>query len=261
MKYWILWFHFLKISWMAEAEYRFNMFVRVISDVIWYITQLSIFEVLFYHVPQIAGWDIVSMRVFMGILFIVDAVFMIIFYENFENASSMVRKGELDFILTKPINSQFMFSMRKANVVYGINLLLVLAYTAWAITKLPHPPAVAQYFVTFGLMICGIAVLYAVRFFFAALTVLLTNAQSLTYVWYQLYRLGNRPHALYPPWLRWCLLTILPVGLIMSVPASNLVNRLEPQALWLSPLIAGFLFYLSTRYWNYVLKYYSSASS
>jgi ABC-2 type transport system permease protein len=261
MKYIGLWFNFLKISWMAEAEYRLNMFVRVFSDVIWYFSQITIFEVLFYHVPRISGWDIQTMRVFMGILFMIDATYMILFHDNFENAPSLVRKGELDFILLKPMNSQFMFSCRKVNAVYSINLVIVAGYLIWAIHRLPQPPALMQYPLTLALMASGLGVLYSLRFLFAALNVILTNAGSLTYVWYQFYRLGNRPHALYPSWLRWCLLTIFPVGLIVSVPATNLVGRLETPAIWLSPIITLLLLYITTRYWNFVLKFYSSASS
>lgn len=208
MKYLQLWLSFLRIGFMAEAEYRLNMAIKVFSDIIWYFTQISVFEVLFYHAPQIAGWDILKMRVFMGVLFIVDATYMILFHDNFEQAATLVRKGELDFVLAKPVNSQFMFSMRKVNATYAINLVIVMVYLAWAISRLPVPPTLPQRLETVGLMITGLIVLYALRFFFAALNVILTNANSLTYVWYQFYRLGNRPHALYPSWLRWVVLTI-----------------------------------------------------
>ena len=246
---------------MAEAEYRTNILVRVLGDIIWYITQLSVFEVLFYHAPQIAGWNIHSMRVFMGVLFISDACYMILFHDNFEHASASVRKGELDFVMLKPINSQFMFSCRKVNAVYLINLGIVICYLTWALGKLPALPGVTAFLGTFLLMIAGLIVLYSLRFFFAGLNVILTNASSLTYVWYQFYRLGNRPHALYPPWLRWIVLTIFPVGLIVSVPATNLVQGTDSYFVWASPVVAGLLLWLSSKYWNYILRFYSSASS
>lgn len=260
-KYLRLWIEFLKISLMAESEYRVNMVIKVLSDIIWYCTQISVFEVLFFHRPQISGWDIQSMRVFMGLLFAIDATYMILFHDNFEQAANAVRRGELDFILTKPVNSQFMFSCQKVNGVYAINLALVFGYLIWAIGRLPVAPEFVLYPMTVALAVCGLIVLYSLRFFFAGLNLILTNAGNLTYVWYQFYRLGNRPHALYPSWLRWAILTLFPVGLIVSVPATNLVNRLESPMLWLSPLIAIFLLWLSTRYWNFVLKYYASASS
>jgi ABC-2 type transport system permease protein len=260
-RYFILWWHFLKISWMSEAEYRLNMVVKVVGDIIWYCAQMSVFEVLFYHAPQIAGWDIHAMRVFLGILFFSDCIFMILFNDNFEQAAAVVSKGELDFILSKPISSQFMFSCRKMNPIYFINLIPVSIYLFWGISSLPTQPSAWILLQTFLLMICGLCVLYSMRFFFAALNVVFTNASSLTYVWYQLYRLGTRPHALYPTWLRWIVVTAFPVGLIVSVPATQLVHGLEGHLLVIAPLIAFFLLYLTTVFWSFVLKKYSSASS
>lgn len=261
MKYIKLWLSFAKISVMAEMEYRLNMVIKVISDVIWYCTQLSIFEVLFYHAPVIAGWTIHSMRVFMGVLFLVDSLYMILFNENFEQSSTLVRKGELDFILVKPVNSQFMYSFRKVNTVYFINMMIVLTYLTWAILHLETQPTWSQFVATFFLIIGGLCVLYSLRFFFAALNVVFTNATSLTYVWYQFYRLGTRPHALYPPWLRWCVLTIFPVALISSVPATNLVHGLDVGLVFGAFAIAATLVFLTTRFWRFVLRRYSSASS
>jgi len=261
MKYLKLWLSFAKISVMAEMEYRLNMIIKVISDVIWYCTQLSIFEVLFYHAPQIAGWTIYSMRVFMGVLFLVDSFYMILMNENFEQSSTLVRKGELDFILVKPVNSQFMYSFRKVNAAYFINTLIVLCYLTWAILNLETPPHWSQFVTTFFLLIAGLSVLYSLRFFFAALNIIFTNANSLTYVWYQFYRLATRPHAFYPSWLRLFILTVFPVALISSVPATNLVQGLDLRLVFGAFAIAATLVFLTTRFWGFVLRRYSSASS
>jgi ABC-2 type transport system permease protein len=246
---------------MAEAEYRLNMVLKVIGDVIWYATQLSIFEVLFYHAPEIAGWDIHATRVFMGILFIIDSAYMFFFNDNFDQASTLVRKGEFDFILAKPVDSQFMFSMRRVNAVYFINFRLVCFYLFWGLSQLPIFPSVGNLIIGAALMLSGFVVLYCLRFFFAGLVIIFHNASSLTYIWYQFYRLGNRPHALYPPWLRWIVLTIMPVGMIVSVPATQMVRTLEPSIAWVSPVMAMSLFILSRKYWRWILRHYSSASS
>ena len=261
MKYLSLWFSFFKISFMVVAEFRLNLIVNVVGDVVWYCTQLAIFEVLFYHAPQIADWNIHSMRVFMGILFTVDCFNMILFHENFEGAASAVKKGSLDFVLVKPVSSQFMFSFRKANPTYLINLGIVWIYLGWAISSLDVSIEWWKFPLTALLIIAGTVVLYSLRFFFAAMNVIFTNATSLTYVWYQFYRLGTRPHSLYPNWLRWCVLTIFPVGLISSVPSTTLVRGLDVGWIIAAFCISAFLLFLTTRFWVYVLKRYSSASS
>ncbi|MEK7355123.1 MAG: hypothetical protein AAB250_01645, partial [Bdellovibrionota bacterium] len=55
---------FFKASAMADLEYRLNIVMKVFTDVIWYVAQLSVFEVLFKHTDSISGWTLESMRVF-----------------------------------------------------------------------------------------------------------------------------------------------------------------------------------------------------
>lgn len=65
---------------------------------------------------------------------------------------------------------------------------------------------------------------YVVRFSFATMAIFLTRAESIQYLWFQIYRLGMRPDSIYHPWLRFAILTIIPVGSIASVPTSFLVH-------------------------------------
>lgn len=261
LRYVDIWSSFLKISFMADVEYRTHSLIKVVGDIIWYMTQLSIFEVLFYHMPRIAGWDIHSTRVFMAVLFVIDALYMVIFSENFDSAAQMVRKGELDLVLVKPINSQFMFSCRKVNFSYLINFGLVCGYLWWGLHHLSVRPHASQILAGLLLMVCGLVILYSMRFFFVVLTIVFVNASNLNYVWYQFYRLGNRPHTFYPYWLRTIILTVVPVAMIVSIPATALTQSVNATFLIVSPLMALFLFYLSTRSWKFALRFYTSASS
>ena len=72
------------------------------------------------------------MRVFLGLLFVIDAIYMIIIHENLENMSEKVRKGDLDLLLAKPVNSQFMITLQKANTAIIGNLVLG---TSWLIYR------------------------------------------------------------------------------------------------------------------------------
>src|SRR5690606_358873 len=98
--------------------------------------------------------------------------------------------------------------------------------------QLPSAVSALQWLLLVMAVPCGLAVLYSMRLFFALLSVIFTNAESMNYVFYQIYRLGMRPDALYPKWLRMLILTFLPVGFIASVPARLLLNGPElPLAL------------------------------
>lgn len=261
VRYLRLWAQFLKMSVMADLEYRLNMILRFIGEFVWYLAQLSTFEVIYTHTTLIQGWDVNAMRVFMGCLFLVDVIYMFFIQENMEHFSSMVRKGDLDLYLVKPINSQFMVSCRKVSSVYLLNMFVVLIYLSWAVSQLQTMVTPLQIALFVVLLICGFLICYSIRFFMASLAVIFVNTTSLQFLWHQIYRLGTRPDIVYPRTLRIVLLTILPVGFFASVPSRILVEGLDPRLLVASVAAALFGLLFSSWFWNRALKSYSSASS
>ncbi len=242
-------------------EFRLNMVLKVMTDLIWYAGQISVFEVLFLHSNRYSDWDLPSVRVFLGILFFVDSIYMILFSENLDHLSMKVRKGDLDLLLVKPVNSQFMISFQKTNVSYILNCFFTLGYLAWAISNIPQPIYFSNVVWLFLLIPCGIAVCYSARFFFAALAVIFVNADNISYMWYQLYRIGTRPDSIYPSWMKYVILTILPVGFIASIPSRFVLGKQETWMYWEVPLVTGLLVYGSIRFWKFALTKYTSASS
>lgn len=261
MRYVNLWLQFFKMSAMADLEYRLNVSIRFFGELIWYVTQLSVFEVLYLHTNTLYGWDVNAMRVFMGSLFLVDAFYTVFFHENFENVFSLIRKGDLDLYLTKPVNSQFMVTFRKVGVTYMLNGVVTSAYLVWAILRLPGEIAWSQWALYGVFILCGLAILYCSRFLFSILTVVLQDAGNIHFVWYQLYRLGTRPDILYPRTLRFLVLTILPVGFFASVPARILVEGVPWNWLAWGLIVSIGLIVLTSWLWERALRGYTSASS
>jgi ABC-2 type transport system permease protein len=259
-KYLGLYGAFFRASLTADLEFRANFAVRIVTDIFWYVAQVMSFELLYNYTSPIGDWTRSEMRIFLGVLFVVDGITMVTLQLNMDSMSENVRNGTLDLILAKPVNSQFMISLQKSSTAHIGNLLLAAGYLAWALATSGD----------FGwwrllwlviLIPCGVMVFYAFRFLFSAATVVFTAAGNLQYMFYHFYRLGMRPDTIYSPWLKYSLLTILPMGLIASVPARLILGIGSP---WLAPwavLIAAFSLWWSGKVWKYALTHYASASS
>lgn len=261
MRYIRLWWQFFKMSLMAESEYRLNFVIKILGEIFWYTAQLSVFEVLYTHTSTLNGWTISDVRVFMGSLFLSDVLYMIFFQENLDHLSRLVRRGELDLLLAKPINSQFMVSCRKVAISNFGNLVLVIGYFVWAVSRLPQAVGPTQ-FLAFGILVlCGVMITYSMRLLFSMLVLIVHEASNIQFIWYQLYRLGTRPDVLYPTFLRYLIYVAIPVAFIASVPARMLIHGVEARFLLGGLGAASFIFCLTTWLWNRALRQYSSASS
>lgn len=260
MKNLFLFFSFLSASFKADLEYRANFILRILTDIFWYISQILVFEVIYLHTDQLGSWELYQIRIFLGLFFIVDALYMILFHDNIERMSDRVRRGELDMLLTKPVSSQFLMSCQRISTALFGNLILALSFFVWGLFSAPHFEFTKLFWLIL-LIPSGLISVYSVRFCIASLALILVRAESIQFIWYQLYRLGMRPDQIYKPWLRYLIWTLLPVGLIASVPSHFLFNPLQWHLLIISIVTPVTLLTLSRWVWNKSLRYYSSASS
>lgn len=259
-KYLKLYLAFMRTSFIADLEFRANFVTRIATDVFWYLAQIITFEALYLHTDKIGDWNVQQTRVFLGIVFVVDALYMIFLQDNLDRIDEAVRKGEMDLLLAKPVNSQFMVSFRRVATALVGNLIIG---TAWLIIALYHLPGFEPIKLLWLLIFipCGVATFYAFRFTISVLAVIFTRAENIKYVWYQLYKLALRPDSIYAPWLKFILLTVFPVSFIANVPAQTILNPANPFIYIWAVLWTGVLIWLTHKFWNYALRFYSSASS
>ena len=182
---------FFKASLVADLEFRANFATRIITDCFWYAAQIVSFETIFRHTDKIGDWNVSQTRVFLGMLFIVDAFYMIFFSDNLDKISERVRKGELDLLLTKPLNSQFMLSCQRINTAIIGNLILGSLWLAFSLAALPDFNWLRLLWLLL-LVPSGLLSLYSIRFAFSSTALIFTRSDNLQYLWFQIYRLGMR---------------------------------------------------------------------
>ena len=259
-KYLGLYQAFFKASLVADLEYRLNFVFLVIAEFVWYSTQLILFEVLYRHTSIIGNWNIDQMRVFIFLVLFVDSIYMILWDPNFSAFTDNVRKGTLDLLLMKPVNSMFMLSSQRISVSHLPCFFITGAGLIWALAQLPE----FNWFRLLWLIILipsGLSVIFCGRFALNSTSIIVTRADFLQYIWYSLFRLGLRPDAIYAGILRFVLIFFLPFAMIASVPARFLLEPVNWGLVIWAIVMPVLLFYGLSKYWNFCLKNYSSASS
>lgn len=259
-KYLAIYRAFFKASFVADLEYRLNFVVLVIGEFIWYSTQLILFEVLYRHTKFIGDWNLDQMRVFIFLVLFIDSIYMILWDPNFSAFTDNVRKGSLDLLLMKPINSMFMLSSQRISVSHIPCFFITFGGLVWALNQLPDFNWFKLLWLIF-LVPAGLSVIFCGRFALNSTSIIFTRADFLQYVWYSVFRLGLRPDAIYSGALRIILIFIVPFAMVASIPARIL---LEPTTYWMiawALVLPFILFSLLRRYWKFCLKHYSSASS
>lgn len=249
---------FFKLSAIADLQMRVNTLVQFTNDVGWYAVQIVLFEALYLHINQLGGWTVADTRVFLGVLFMVDALQMIFFAHNFEMLSEKVSRGDMDLMLLKPASSQQLMTAQRMMCGYGLNFLLAGAWLAWSLSQIPGGLSWSSLLMLLLVVPAGVGIFYSTRLLFSTSALLFSRSEHINELYFSFFRLGLRPDHVYTPRLRYMVLMVIPVGMIASVPARLLVEPFD--ILLLAGLLTmSMLFVFAAHcFWNWSVRRYCS---
>ena len=251
---------FFKASLVADLEFRLNFVLLVFSEFIWYSTQFVLYEVIYLHTSIIGDWTLAQMRVFVFLALFVDSIYMILWDPNFSKFNDEVRKGSLDLLLTKPINSIFMVSSQKVSVSHIPCLLITGFGLIWALLQIPDFNWLKVLWLLL-LIPSGLSVIFVGRLALNSTAIIFARADFLQYVWYSLFRLGLRPDAIYSGVLRYILIFVIPFAMVASIPTRFLLEPLNWGYVAWAVVMPVLLITFMNWYWKFCMRFYSSASS
>jgi ABC-2 type transport system permease protein len=245
---------------VREFIYRSNTIAMTIADMIWVVVELAFFEVIYSNIGDINGWTKEQTFFFLGIFISSDALFTTAFQRSFWNFPTLVSTGELDVLLTKPINAAFLATFKEFNFTQLLNLLLGFYIINHYGTAAGFTGGLAWFGVAFWIFV-GLITQYLMRFWFCIWSFWLDRGMTVSRLYYQFYTLANKPDGLYPNAVRFLIKTALPFAFLGSIPAKVLTHRGsgEDYILVFGVLVfyAGFVAFL----WKRGLRRYQSASS
>lgn len=251
----------MKNCLIREMQFRSNFVIRLFTEVLWLGMQFIYVEVLYSLTQSIGGWNVWEMVILLGTNHIINQLFEAFFFDNCTRLVDQIRLGDLDFILVKPINSQFMVSLRYTDYASITNSLAGFAMIGFALHKLGTAITALDVLLFLLLVLNGIFILYAMMFSLSILTFWIGRASNLFELYYQLTQFTRYPGEIYRFGLRIVLLTAIPMLVVSNFPAKVLVGGLLNDHLLYACAI-GLSFLLGTGWlWNLGLKRYRSASS
>lgn len=243
----------------AELEYRLNFLIASLSS----LTNLtgSIFGLfLFYGTGyEFEGWNWEQALLVVGIFTLLQGVSGTFLVPNLNRIVDQVQQGTLDFVLLKPINSQFWLSTRTLSPWGLPDLIFGLMIIFYAGDRLGL--RFSNYLTSLIPLTCGILSLYSLWFMLGATSIWFVKIYNVTEVLRGLLDAGRFPLIAYPASYRFFFTFIVPVAFLTTVPAEALLGRVETNWLVGSLLLSLGLLAASNGFWRLALRFYTSASS
>ena len=260
--------------------FRANFLIECVSSVTWTMMNLGFYLLIFQYTNSIGentGWGKWEFFAFLATTMLVNSVVQAFFMPNCEDISELIRTGGLDFALLKPIDTQFLISLEKvdwsslANFVAGVVLLVVslVQMTTRPENPLILRPEMLALYVFY--VLCGVAILYSLMIGLSATSIWLGQNRSLYDFWFYITNFSRYPMEIYSgrigtPLQLFCTF-IIPVLIVVNVPAQIIARPVDPQGNTVWPLAIFALFAtvgsLAVSRWVFLasLRSYRSASS
>ncbi|HEX2912765.1 MAG TPA: ABC-2 family transporter protein [Chloroflexia bacterium] len=259
-RYLKLYLSFIRICLMREMEARGSFVVGCLVIFCFPVFPLLLVGAIYSQVPNLAGWTLYQYLMLVGTFQIVSALTYTMFLRNIFQFPEYVRKGELDFFLLKPVNSQFMLTTRYlsfselAQAVPGTALVIIGALNAGTAIDWWRWPLYA------GFVACSVIICYAMWFIMTIPCIWFIRLDTQEF-FFSMAELGRYHPTMFGGLVRSVLLYVIPFGIIAATPADWLLSRITWQSAgWMLLVTAGLLF-LSNRFWRFAQTRYYGASS
>lgn len=256
-----LWRIFVANSLAQELEYRAAFVAEVLlafTETAWQVVALWVF---FFHRPRLETWTFLEATVVLGLFVFFDGLMEVFFQPNMRQIVEHVRQGTLDFVLLKPANAQFLATARHVQFRYIGYVLAGGGLIVYSLVRLHATPHAVNIGLFLLLIVAASIILYSLLLGLVTLAFWFVDVTNILNLIWAVYEAGRVPVDVFPRVVRWVLTFIVPVAFITTVPARTLLGRATPQTVGIAFGLAALLFGLSSRFWNFALRHYTSASS
>lgn len=259
-RYWRVYKRFFTSSLQRELEFRANFIAKVLQNAVWLVFFLLIILVVYRNTDSVAGWNRGDAFVLAATVFLMESISRT-FFNSLIEIPEQVRKGTLDFVVTKPIDSQFWVTMRRFNFDQIGSLISGTAMLAYGVATASQPPSAIGWLCYLVLLLASVVIYNAFMSMLMTLGIWLVRVDNLWVLGETVQQVARYPIEIFQPNVRVFLTYYLPLAFIASVPSVQLVRQPNPAMVGMGVVWAIVFFILARAYWNFAMRHYSSASS
>lgn len=252
---------FLRVGVMNEVQYRANFFIALFQSLLALAVGLIVLSLVFSNTSSLKGWDKSELLCVMGIQIAMGGVIRATIQPNMLRLIEEVGDGRLDYMLTKPEDSQVLVSVREVRIWSLIDVVTGGIVVGVGASRLDASIGLGDTLAFIALLVVGGAMLYCVWLVLATGSFWIVRMWFLTELFEGVYQTGRWPIGIYPGWLRYSMTYLIPIGFAITVPGQAITSRLEWTTVVTALGFVAVLFAFTRWFWRFGLRRYSGASA
>ncbi len=240
----------------SRADFLFFFTGKVLRMVFFLVFFLALFSIT----PTIAGYTKGEVLLFFATMNLIDVLVQLLWYRGLTILPNMVKRGDFDLILTKPVSPLFQVAFHIFDFFDLATVPVALGIIAYAFSFLPALTAI-QWIAYVAFVFIGLLLAFAVNLFLASLTFYAVESANLWWMYRDLVYVARFPPEVFPNGVRIVFTYIIPILVIVSFPTKAALGRLSPGAALYAIVLTFLALFAAWRFWKRGLRAYQSASS
>jgi ABC-2 type transport system permease protein len=252
---------FLRVQVLNEVQYRANFWLRLLNSFLSLVTGVAVLALVFGEVDQLNGWTSAQLLVVMGVFTMLNGFVQMVVMPSVLKLLTDIQEGDLDHVLTKPVDAQLVVSIRVVQLWQGLDVLTGAGVVVVAVVRLGDSLsllAVGAFLLSLAL---SAVLVYAFLMLIATTAFWFVRLDNIAELFSGVYQGARWPVGIYPGWLQIGLTFVVPAGLAVTVPAEALTSRPTAGPLALQAAVALVLVLGGRALWRAGLRRYSGASA
>ena len=252
---------FVYTSLSSELEYKANILIDFVTAIISLVGSLFLLTIFFQNTDYIGGWKFEQALIIQGIYTILNGITNTWFNPNLTEIVKHIREGTLDFVILKPIDSQFFISLKKIAPSGILEIILGVALLFYSIGINQINLNLGFIFLCFTTLFCSIGILYSLWFLISTTTIWFVKTWNATEVLRSFLYIGRFPLNSFSFSLRIFFSIFIPIAFITTIPSQVFLGIAQIWEILIELIVSGLFLIISRRFWFFALKFYTSASS
>ena len=243
-------------------EYKVDFIVGAVGFLLSQALEILFIGIIFSQIPDLAGWTFNEILFIYGFSLIPKAIDHMFFDNLWMVGYHIVRKGEFDKYLTRPINSLFYVTVEKFQIDAFGELIMGIILITYSLIQIGAD--IVWYRVLVLLLLVPFAVLIytAIKIITSAISFWTKQSGHITHMFYMSSDFSKYPVTIYNNFIKVVITFIIPFAFTAYYPASYFLRGENGLFCVLGTiLVSSLLFVVSILVWNRGIKKYESAGS
>jgi len=244
----------------AITAYQGGFYAMMAGSMVWGIFQYVSILLLTAKVNSIFGWTRNELIILTAAYSFFWGIFHFVFARNFNHLPRVIDYGELDGILVKPMDSQFLLSFNMMNFPGLFRTLLGAAILIYTLSLSHITVSAINVMGFFVLGLCGLALIYSFWFIVVTFLIWYPRLSNLIDLMYNVTGITRYPPQMIQGIKNYVLVFLLPLTLTIATPTRVLLNKVLYGDVMSLLFFTVLIFFISRLFWKFALRFYTSAS-